>query len=141
LQPSRHSVHQLLSVAKGINMNEYVFEVKLRAVVRVRATDEDIARKVIPSVLGASGSLEVDLANQNNAAVGRAATVTEVDFMQENGSRVLECNAAQPDTSPLTEFKQAQIGTPSGCSRAIQIARMHLHRGRTSVSAQMWVTR
>jgi hypothetical protein len=68
-------------------MNEYVFEVKLRAVVRVRAEDEETARKVIPTVLGTPGTLEIDLANQNNVAVGRDATVTEVDFMQEKDPR------------------------------------------------------
>jgi hypothetical protein len=80
-------------------MNEYVFEVKLRARVRVRATDEDVARKVIPSVLGAPGTLELDLANQNNAAVGWAATVTGVDFEQENDPRPFQNDAVQPQTS------------------------------------------
>jgi hypothetical protein len=47
-------------------MNTYVFEVKLRAVVRVRATDEEVARKVVPTVLGAPGTLEIGLANENN---------------------------------------------------------------------------
>ena len=70
-------------------MNEYVFEVQLRAVIRVRAEDEETARKVIPTVLGSPGTLEIDLANQNNVAVGRDATVTEVDFMQENDPRQL----------------------------------------------------
>jgi hypothetical protein len=74
-------------------MNEYVFEVKLRAVVRVRAEDEETARKVIPTVLGAPGTLEINLANQNNVAVGRDATVTEVDFMQENDPRQLRAPA------------------------------------------------
>jgi hypothetical protein len=75
-------------------MNEYVFEVKLRAVVRVRAEDEETARKVIPTVLGAPGTLEINLANQNNVAVGRDATVTEVDFMQESDPNSVRGNAA-----------------------------------------------
>jgi hypothetical protein len=74
-------------------MNEYVFEVKLRAVVRVRAEDEEVARKVVPTVLGSPGTLEIDLANQNNVAVGRDATVTKVDFMQENDPRQLQSRA------------------------------------------------
>ena len=49
-------------------MNEYAFEVTLRAVVRVRATDEAAACKVVPSVLGAPGSVEIRLANENNNA-------------------------------------------------------------------------
>ena len=68
-------------------MDEYAFEVRLRAVVRVRAPDEEVARKVVSSVLGAPGSIQIDLANQHRAAAGRAATVTEVDLMQENYPR------------------------------------------------------
>jgi hypothetical protein len=78
-------------------MNEYVYEVTLRAVVRVRATDEETARKVVPTVLGAPGTLEIGLANQNNEAVGRAATVTDVDFVQENDAKPLKINAALPE--------------------------------------------
>jgi hypothetical protein len=69
-------------------MDEYVFEVRLRAVVRVRAPDEEVARKVVSSALGSPGSIQIDLANQHRAAVGRAA-VTEVDLMQENDPRLL----------------------------------------------------
>jgi hypothetical protein len=79
-----------------MHMNEYVFEVQLRAVVRVRATDEEVARKVVPTVLGAPGTLEIGLANQNNEVVGRSATVTDVDFAQENDVRLLKNNAALP---------------------------------------------
>jgi hypothetical protein len=78
-------------------MNEYVFEVKLRAVVRVRATEEHVARKVVSSVLGSPGSLEIELANQNNAAVGRPATVTDVDFLQENDPKLLKDEVARPE--------------------------------------------
>jgi hypothetical protein len=71
-------------------MNEYVFEVNLRAVVRVRAAEEDVARRDVSSVLGSPGSLEIELANQNNAAVGRPAIVTDVDFLQENYPTLLK---------------------------------------------------
>jgi hypothetical protein len=81
-------------------MNEYVYEVTLRAVVRVRAADEETARKVVPTVLGAPGTLEIGLANQNNEAVGRAATVTDVDFVQENDAKPLKINAALPEARP-----------------------------------------
>jgi hypothetical protein len=78
-------------------MNEYVYEVKLRAVVRVRAADEAVARKVVPTVLGSPGSVEIELANQHNATIGRAATVTDVDFdlVQENEAQLLKNNAAE----------------------------------------------
>jgi hypothetical protein len=58
----------------GSRMNEYVFEVRLRARVRVRAPNEVVAKNVVPSVLGAPGTLELDLANENNAAIGWAAS-------------------------------------------------------------------
>jgi hypothetical protein len=75
-------------------MSEYVFEVRLRAVVCVRAPDEGVAREVVPSVLGPPTGLEIGLANQNNDAVCWKATVTEVEFMQEDDPRQLEAPAA-----------------------------------------------
>jgi hypothetical protein len=71
-------------------MNEYVFEVRLRAVVRVRAENEELACKVVPSVLGSPGSVEIGLANQNNAAIGNASTVTDVEFYQEGRAKRLK---------------------------------------------------
>jgi hypothetical protein len=50
------------------------------AVVRVRADDESVARKIVPTVLGAPGTAEIRLANENNAATGCYAAVTDVDF-------------------------------------------------------------
>ena len=70
-------------------MQEYAFEVKLVAVVRVRATEEVVARKVVPSVLGSPGTVEISLANESNTMLGLNATVTEVDFSAEGTSAVL----------------------------------------------------
>ena len=75
-------------------MNEYVFEVRLRAVVRVRASNEGVAREVVSSVLGAPGSVEINLANENNAWLGQRATVTEVDFMQKTRPILLKTASA-----------------------------------------------
>jgi hypothetical protein len=61
-------------------MADFSFEVNLVAVVRVRAADEKVARKVVPAVIGAPGTVEIGLANQNNAAKGMDAAVTDVDF-------------------------------------------------------------
>jgi hypothetical protein len=83
-----------------MHMNEYVYEVTLRAVVRVRAVDEETARKVVPTVLGAPGTLEIGLANQNNEAVGRAATVTDVDFDLEKDASLLKSDAKLPEARP-----------------------------------------
>jgi hypothetical protein len=71
---------------RGVNaagspaVKDFIFKVNLVAVVRVRATDENIARQVVPTVLGAPGNAEIGLANQNNAATGHDARVTGVDF-------------------------------------------------------------
>ena len=61
-------------------MKDFAFKVNLVAVVRVRADDESVARKVVPTVLGPPGVVEIGLANENNAARGQNATVTDVDF-------------------------------------------------------------
>ena len=61
-------------------MEDFTFKVNLVAVVRVCADDESIAGKIVPTVLGAPGTAEVRLANENTAAKGHHATVTDVDF-------------------------------------------------------------
>ena len=61
-------------------MKDFAFKVNLVAVVRVRADDESVARKVVPTVLGAPSTVEIRLANENNAAVGNDANITDVDF-------------------------------------------------------------
>ena len=61
-------------------MRDFAFKVNLVAVVRVRAGDESVPRKLVPTVLGPPGIVEVRLANENNAAAGRHATITDVDF-------------------------------------------------------------
>jgi hypothetical protein len=61
-------------------MEAFTFKVNLVAVVRVRAGDERVARKIVPTVLGAPGTGEIRLANENYAATGHHATVTDVDF-------------------------------------------------------------
>jgi hypothetical protein len=69
-------------------MNEYAFEVTLRAVVRVRAADEAAACRVVPSVLGPPGRVEISLANENNnAGIGNPSVVTDVEFHQESSPK------------------------------------------------------
>jgi hypothetical protein len=75
-----HSWRGVRSDRAGILMEDFTFKVNLVAVVRVRAGDESVARKTVPTVLGAPGIAEIRLANENNAATGRHATVTDVDF-------------------------------------------------------------
>ena len=61
-------------------MGDFEFKVNLVAVVRVRAADPTAARAIVPAVLGAPGSAEIALANQNHLTLGRDATVTSVEF-------------------------------------------------------------
>jgi len=61
-------------------VKDFIFKVNLVAVARVRAADENIARQVVPTVLGAPGNVEIGMANQNNSATGHDAKVTGVDF-------------------------------------------------------------
>jgi hypothetical protein len=73
-------------------MRAYGFRVTLAAVVRVRAADEVLARKVVRSILGSPGTAEIaaargrfeleleDLANDSEAVKGMNATVTDLAF-------------------------------------------------------------
>jgi hypothetical protein len=64
----------------SLPMDDFAFKVNIVAVVRVRAADESVARKIVPTVLGSPGTVEIGLANQNNAVVGLDGIVTDVDF-------------------------------------------------------------
>ena len=80
-------------------MKEYLFEVGVRAVVRVQASDPDAARKVVESVLGAPSSQEIELANQNNQGLARDATVTAVDFVQKTPAKLVEDKKKRPTSA------------------------------------------
>ena len=82
-------------------MSEFTFKVNLIAVVRVRATDESVARQVVSTILGAPGTVEIGLANENNAAVGNHATITDVDFSFSLGSIKRFGGEAQDSTALL----------------------------------------
>jgi hypothetical protein len=57
-------------------MRDFAFKVNLV----LRAADENVARKIVPDVLGVARRCGNRTANQNNAAIGRDATITDVDF-------------------------------------------------------------
>jgi hypothetical protein len=61
-------------------MRDFAFKIDLVAMVRVRASDENAARRIVPTVLRAPDTTELRLANQNNAGQGQIATVTDVNF-------------------------------------------------------------
>jgi hypothetical protein len=90
-------------------MNEYSFEVKLRAFVRVRASDKNEASKVVESVLGAPSSMEIGLANENNnAGLGYAAAVTAVTFEQTGTPRVVRDNGPKIAEGHIVETSGPQ---------------------------------
>ena len=60
-------------------MQEYAFEVKLVAMVHVRAPDESLARKVLTSALGSPNTAELRLAH-DTGSIGRSAPITLVSF-------------------------------------------------------------
>ena len=75
---------------RGHPTPEYAFKVKLVAVVRVRAANETEARRVLPSVLSSPGTVDIKVANENNAALGVDALVTDVDFAIEESAALFE---------------------------------------------------
>ena len=75
---------------RGHPTPEYAFKVKLVAVVRVRAANETEARRVLPSILSSPGTVDIKVANENNAALGVDALVTDVDFSIEEGAALFE---------------------------------------------------
>jgi hypothetical protein len=87
-----------------IAMKDFAFKVAFVAVVRVRAGHESVARQVVPAVVEAPGALEIALANENNAATGHDAQVTDVSFSVValtpiNGGGVRHVNMKDP-TAP-----------------------------------------
>jgi hypothetical protein len=71
-------------------MTDYMFEVKLVAVVRVRALEESLARRVLPSVLGSPSTAEISLANETHAGIGWNATLIAVDFSIDENAALFE---------------------------------------------------
>jgi len=81
-----------------IGMQEYLFEVGLVAVVRVRAQNENLAREVATSALGSPSSEEIRLANQADFLMGREATIIAVDFsVDERSTRLIEIGGKAVD--------------------------------------------
>jgi hypothetical protein len=74
-------------------MKTFTFETTIEAVVRVLAADEDSARKVVPTVLGAPGTAEIRIANENvPAGFGIQAVINDVEFNAARGLTLLEVN-------------------------------------------------
>ena len=90
-------------------MSDFAFKVNIVAVVRVRAAEENAARKVVRTVLAAPGTSEIRLANENNAVVFKGALVTDVDFLVEKGSiKLVETNEA-PAPAPAVRRPRPRV--------------------------------
>ena len=74
---------------------EHAFRVKLVAVVRVRAANETLARRALASVLSPPGTVDIKVTNENNAALGVNAVVTDVDFAIEENATLFEIDGAR----------------------------------------------
>ena len=74
---------------RSLGMQEYLFEVGLVAVVRVRAQNENLAREVATSALGSPSTEEIRLANEADFLMGREATIIAVDFSVDGSSTKL----------------------------------------------------
>jgi len=72
-------------------MQEYLFEVRLVAVVRVRARNENLAREVASSALGSPSTEEIRLANEADFLMGREATIIAANFsVDESSTKLIE---------------------------------------------------
>ena len=78
-------------------MKTFVFETTIDALVRVRAADEDSARKVIPTVLGAPGTADIRLANESiGVGLGIEAVIDDVKF---NAAPDMACSKSTASAS------------------------------------------
>jgi hypothetical protein len=68
---------------EGLPMPEYAVKVKLSATVRVRATDEMVARRVATSLLLSLTADDIRIPNDNDATSQGNATVREASFSME----------------------------------------------------------
>ena len=101
-------------------MDEFVFEVFITAVVRVRAETEADARQVVTSsAIAAPSAAEISLANQANFIEGKNASITDVDFSADANSIKLheEVSTSQP-TGPMGRSQDREPFRPDA-SRGI----------------------
>ena len=81
-----------------IDMQEYLFEVRLVAVVRVRARNENLAREVATSALGSPSTEEIRLANKADFLMGREATIIAANFsVDESSTKLIEMGGKTVD--------------------------------------------
>jgi hypothetical protein len=79
-------------------MQEYLFEVRLVAVVLVRAQNESLASEVVSSALGSPSTEEIRLANEAGFLMGREATIVAVNFsVDQYSTKLIEIDGKTVD--------------------------------------------
>jgi hypothetical protein len=79
-------------------MQEYLFEVRLVAVVLVRAQNESLAGEVVSSALGSPSTEEIRLANEAGFLMGREATIVAVNFsVDQYSTKLIEIDSKTVD--------------------------------------------
>jgi hypothetical protein len=73
-------------------VHSFAFKVEVVGTVRVRASGESEARKVVPAVLLLPGPDEVRIANESNVSIGWEATITSVNFHVKGGLTLTRIN-------------------------------------------------
>jgi hypothetical protein len=85
-KPIYHLRH--VELAPNGAVEDFLFEVDITAVVRLRAADEGAARRAISTVLQAPSAAEIGLLNEANSFF-TGATVTDVDFLQLGPAQIM----------------------------------------------------
>jgi hypothetical protein len=62
-------------------MKTFDFATTITAIVRVKAPDEESARKVVPTVLGAPGINDIKVINDTNQIFGSEVEIDDVEFV------------------------------------------------------------
>ena len=99
-------------------MANFSFKTSLIAVMRVRASDEMLARKVIPTARRGPSAVEIRLANEGAALLYEGAIVTNVDFSVEEGSIELIETVRMSELPRMTTGSKRALATRSRRRRA-----------------------
>jgi hypothetical protein len=113
-------------------MANFYFKTNLIAVMRVRASDETVARKVVPTALRGPNAVEIRLANEGAALLYEDAIVTNVDFSVEEGSIELIETVRMSELPHMTAGSKRALATRSRRGRAYR--RMQMQAGRSPQS-------
>jgi hypothetical protein len=104
-------------------MASFSFKTNLIAVMRVRASDEMLARKVVPTALRGPSAVEIRLANEGAALLYEGAIVTNVDFSVEEGSIELIETVQMSELPRMTTGSKRALATRShGGVRIVECA-------------------